>query len=163
VDAERQLVIAMDPAKLREMRRYADELRNEIAEREARLEGDPLAAHDALMASFRADPPEVTRSAPQVIHKVTDNGSAHGGSRSPHENAGQASPLDNDTLIDGIAGAMAQMRQLMMAEYEARIAMLEGQVTTLLTMLGSADASRAKANRKRHADVGLLEDRRSNP
>jgi hypothetical protein len=146
----------MDPERLAEMRRYADELRADIAEREAKLEGDPLAAHDALMASFRADPPEVTRAAPQVIHKVTDNGSAYAA-------PGSATPLDNDTLIDGIAGAMAQMRQDIRAEFDGRISMLEGQVSALLTMLGSDSAgARAKANRKRHADVGLLEDHRNN-
>jgi hypothetical protein len=98
-----------------------------------------------------------TRAASTIVHKTTDNGSAY-------RNAEPASPtIDNDTLIDGIAGAMAQMRQTMRAEYEARISMLEGKVEALLTLLGS-DNPRAKSVRnKRHADVsGLLEDHRNN-
>jgi hypothetical protein len=124
----------VSPERLAEMRAFADEIRDDL---ELRLEQSPFDL-----------PPEVTREAPAIIHKVTDNSAYH--------SAEPASPLNNDVLIDAIVEALAETRADMRREFEARIAMLEGQVTALLTLLGS-DSARAKAVRnKRHTNVGGL-------
>jgi hypothetical protein len=140
----------MDLAQLRRLNKASrDALRDEIEERELELEGDPLLAHDTLMAKLRG--PEVTREAPRVIYKTTDNGNGY-------DNTAPASPLSNDELVDAVAQAMAQMRQEVRAEFEARIATLEGQVSTLLSLLGGSTdgATRSRSLRKRLQDDGHL-------
>jgi hypothetical protein len=140
------MVIAMDIAELRRLNRASrDELRNEIAERDAQLEADPQVAHDAMMAQL-----EVTRSTPPVVFKTHDNGSSVYAAAEP-------SPLNNDELIDTIAETLAEEGDEIRREFEARIAVLEGQVSTLLSLLG-ADPSRAKSIRKSlRNDTQLLE------
>jgi hypothetical protein len=124
----------VDPEKLAEMRAFAAECREDLAER---LEQDPF-----------LDTP-VMREAPAVIYKTRDD-SAYA-AREP------ASPaFDQETIIDAVVEALAVTRGEMRAEFEARIAVLEARLETLLTLLG-ADGARAKAARKRNADVGLLE------
>jgi hypothetical protein len=134
------LVIAMDLGLTKAER---EELQADLERRELELLEQP-GGHQLL-----------TRSAPQLVYKVTDNGS-------DYDNGGPPSPLNNDDLINGVAGAMAQMRESMMTEIDntmlapmrERIAAVEGKLDALLTMLGGADTSRAKSLRKRLQDDG---------
>jgi hypothetical protein len=138
----------VDPERLAEMRRYAAEIRADLERRE--LE-DPV-----------FDVPQL-RSAPEMIFKTTENASAYAAA----EPASQQ--LDSDDIADAIAEALLDASEDMQTEIRAvvtplreRIAVLEGQVATLLTVLGG-DPARAKALRKSlHNDTQLLEAPRHN-
>jgi hypothetical protein len=75
----------VSPERLAEMRAFADEIRDDL---ERRREEDP----------FFDLPPEVTREAPAIVHKVTDNSAYH--------SAEPASPaFDQETMINAIVEA----------------------------------------------------------
>jgi hypothetical protein len=127
----------MDPERLAEMRAYTAEIREDLERRQ--LE-DPF-----------LDVPQM-RSAPPVVFKTHDNGSAYAAVEPA------SPPLNNDDIADAVAEALAEEGDEIRREFEARIAAIEGQLSALLTLLG-ADPSRAKAVRKglQHNGSQLIE------
>jgi hypothetical protein len=123
----------VDREKLAEMRAYTAEIREDLERRQ--LE-DPF-----------LDAPQM-RSAPPVVFKTRDNANAYAA----------AEPLNTDDIADAVAEALAEEGDEIRREFEARIAKLEGQIETLLSVLGS-DPSRAKAVRKglQHNGSQLIE------
>jgi hypothetical protein len=139
----------VDRECLAEMRRYPDELRNEIAEREARLEADPQAAHDALMETLQ------TRSAPVIIHKVTQNAPTFSNATSSDDD--QA--ITDDDMVEAVMTLQSAVLDLQRDrdQMAQRIALLEARFETFMALVGGADAGRAKAARKRSNGQQLLE------
>jgi hypothetical protein len=113
------MVIAMDLAELRARNKAdRDQLQADLAQREIEQPFDYWS--------------EVTREPPAIVHKTIDNASTTVA-------AEPASSLSSDELAEAVAEALAEESVDI-----HRIAMLEGQVSALLTLLG-ADPSRAKA------------------
>jgi hypothetical protein len=120
----------IDREKLREMRAFADECREDLERRE--LEDPDLSV-------------PVTREAPQVIRKITNNATE------VMERTSVAS-LDSARQMtdDDLAWAFAEQRNDMRKEFEARIAVLEARIDTLVAVLGSdRDTTRARSIRAR--------------
>jgi hypothetical protein len=110
------------------------------------LETDPIAAHERIM--------QMTRSQPVIIHKeytsrqpslIDDNGN------------GNEPPLLSDDQIDVVAAALAELRAEMRDEFQTMIdtaidplteavAVLQGQVGTLLSVINSVITSNASGS-----------------
>jgi hypothetical protein len=87
----------------------------------------------------------VTREAPAVIYKTTDN----------NNNAALAAatapaPLSDAEIVDGVGYALTEISNELRREFTARIAVLEAKVDTLLTVL-AGDKSRTN---KRRSNAG---------
>jgi hypothetical protein len=134
-------------------------------ERLAELRAKNKAERDELAADIERreleDPfdwQEVTRSTAPVVFKTHETDRAYA-------NAEPAPPqLSDDDLADTIAELLAEAHDEIRSEFEARIAVLEARVDTLVAMV-SGDPARAKSMRRKLSqdDSHLLEAPRRNP
>lgn len=100
------------------------------AELENLLAADPIASHAKIM--------QMTRPPPVIIHKE------YTGPQPSRSVADNGDPLVNDDLIDALAAALADIRGEFqdliddrMANLTEQVAVLQGQVGTLLSVIGS--------------------------
>lgn len=136
----------VDPEYLAELRANAAEVRADLEEREQRqLEGDPQATHAEVLAATRPSMPAIVRKtnmdARPFLPDDDDNGDGDGDNVPPAFDDNQMEQLAdilaqiNMQLQDTIDAAIAPLRE--------RVAMLEGQISTLLSVLGNNNDSRS--------------------
>jgi hypothetical protein len=146
--AEYELVMLMrniDPDYLEQLRANAAEVRADLEEREAKDCAhsflDPLAEHDAIMQATRTMPPTIHKTnmdARRVL--LSDDGNGNGDPEPP--------PPLSDEALDILAQVLAQIRLDFQAAIEdavaplnQRIAVLEGQISILTSLLSSDSKS----------------------
>ena len=129
----------MDPEYLEQLRAEADEIRQDLAEREARdLEDD-----DAIMAATRVvqkggRPPFLG----QLVYKTNDDAKVARRASFDDNYDDEPSPLFDDQQMDIVATVIAMVRTDMQNSIDdavgplrERIATLEGQVNMLMSLL----------------------------
>jgi hypothetical protein len=123
---------------LEQLRANAADIRADLEERERLLEENPQAVHDEIIAATR--PPM-----PAIVHKTRgffDNDDDTNGDDTI--NGDNQIPPFNDDQTEVLADVLAQIRLEFqdtindaIAPLRERVSILEGQVTTLLSLLGN--------------------------
>jgi hypothetical protein len=130
----------MDPDRLAEMRAYAEEIREELAEREAAAENDP----DLFMMKTREVPSALVYKTRMNAPRQRDTNFAN-----ELQNSDDDQPEFTDGQMDIVATVLAQVFtenetaiKAAVAPLREKIALMEGQLSALMTLL-SGDTSRS--------------------
>ena len=134
--------MVIDKEYLEQLRAQADEIRNDLAEREARDAED----HDAIMATCVVQKAGGPAFSGQLVHKTIVDARVYPSKQLIDDYGDQPSSFDDqppftDDQIDIVATVIAQIRTDMqntiddaVGPLRERIAMLEGQVNMLVAM-----------------------------
>jgi hypothetical protein len=129
----------LDEEYLAELRAQADAVRRDLEERELQ---DPIAAHETIM--------QATKSMPVIIHKT--NAQARVMAPPPLNNDDEP-PSFNDDQVEQLASVLAEFRSDLLQAVDAalaplqeRIAVVEGKLEMLTTLLGSGNSKSFEAS-----------------
>jgi hypothetical protein len=145
----------IDAEKLREMRAFAAEVREDLAMRELAAEED----HAQIMATTAA-----TRASPAMIYKVKPDARVR---RQVIDEPGDSTddvPPFSDEQVDVVAQVIADLRTEMRGDCQAmidaalaplreRIASIEGSLSTLIDLLGNNGGRSVEASEVRKLSV----------
>lgn len=128
---------------LRKLRANADQIRDDLEERERVLDEDPLAMHDALMA---------TRPPPQIVYKkFVGRQEPLADDTNINVDPATSDALFNNDQMEVMADVLAQTRIDLQARIDdataplrERIAVLEGQLSMLTNLLGSSSSNKSR-------------------
>jgi hypothetical protein len=147
--------MVMDQEYLEQLRAQAAEVRRDLAEREVAAEMD----HEQIMAAMRVNDgvsKNPSFSPPAIVHKTNYDAMVM---RQNFADNPSPSGFNDNELLDGLADALAQNNIDMqgrideaVAPLRERIAVLEGQLSMLMAMLGdnskTIEASESETVRK---------------
>jgi hypothetical protein len=128
-------------------------------ELERLLELDPVKAHDKIM--------QMTRPPPVIVHKEYTG-------RQPSLANGDDQPLSTDDMIEALAQALAETRIQLHDEFQSmvneavgplteQVAVLQGQVNVLLSLIGSIVGNNNNSSVKEASETKIKTVRRVRP